>query len=171
MNLVHAVIAVAAFTAISRAGSPTDEPTFRPLDTRTRCIVLFCEALVLIAKKDVDGILANIADGGAPGTFRLYPDRVSLSPDLKREIQDVDQFLKHNFLHSESLHRKFNEILFSDLQTAKETVTVKDMAAAKEHKAQLHVINVKLQDIDDRRFSELRFVEVDGRLYWVPFGW
>ena len=46
------------------------EDTFRPLDKKTRCIVLFRECLVLIDKKDVNGIFRIIADGGEPGSLQ-----------------------------------------------------------------------------------------------------
>ncbi|MCP4944565.1 MAG: hypothetical protein GY924_21645, partial [Planctomycetaceae bacterium] len=73
--------------------SPTimADDAFRPLDTRTRCIVLFRECLVLIDNKDVNGIFKLVADDGGTD-FRLTPDPDSLSPKLKKEIQDVNRF-------------------------------------------------------------------------------
>ena len=140
------------------------------MDTRTRCIVLFRECVVLIAKKDMDAVFSNIADGSG-ARFRFSSDRQSLSPDLKREIEDVDQFFKHNFPHSPAVNRRFNEILFSKLHTAKEPVTLKNVAIKTEHQGKLHRIRIKIPEVDDRRFSELRFVEVGRRIYWIPFGW
>ena len=78
MKPTHTLVAVAALSLCS----PTvlAEDSFRPLDTRTRCIVLFRECLVLIDKKDVNGIFKIVADGGATN-FKLTPDPDSFSPD------------------------------------------------------------------------------------------
>ena len=146
------------------------EDSFRPLDTRTRCIVLFRECLVLIDKKDVNGIFQVIADGGA-SDFKLYPDPNALPPDLKRELQDVDEFFTHNFKNAPAIKRTFNDILFSDLVTAKESVAVKNTGNDKKDQATLHSIEIKIPDIDRRDFTELRFVEIADKIYWVPFGW
>ena len=39
-----------------------------------------------------------------------------------------------------------------------------------EQSGKLYTIDIKIHGIKDRRFSQLRFVEADGRLFWVPFG-
>ena len=173
MKPTHTLVGVAALSLCSPAVLAED--SFRPLDTRTRCIVLFRECLVLIDKKDIDGILPIIADGQGASNFKLYPDPNSLSPDLKRELQDVDKFFKQNFKNVATLKGTFNKILFSKLVTAKEPVSVRNTANDKEDEATVHSIKITIPDMDGRISSddtgELRFVEIADRLYWVPFGW
>ena len=79
MRPIHTLALVTAILLTSIDVSADD--MFQPLDTRTRCIVLFRECLVLIDQKDVDGVFEIIADGGA-SDFKLYPDPDSLSPEL-----------------------------------------------------------------------------------------
>jgi hypothetical protein len=170
MNLAHILVTVAALFLCSPALLAED--SFRPLDTRTRCIVLFRECLVLIDKKDVDGIFQIIADGQASG-FRLYPDLDSLSPDLKRELEDVNRFFNKNFKAASLLKRNFNKIQFSELVTAKESVSVTNTATDKEDEATLHLIKIKIRipDTDRDEIVELRFVQIADNLYWIPVGW
>ena len=135
MEPIHILRAVVALSLFSSAVSADD--SLRPLDTRTRCIVLFRECLVLIDNKEVNGIFQVIACGGAMD-FKLYPDPNSLSADLKRELQDVDRFFERNFRNASSISRAFDMILFSNLVTAAETVSVKNTANDKEEEAKLH---------------------------------
>ena len=145
---------------------------FQPLDTRTRCIVLFRECLVLIDQKDVDGIFEIIADGGA-SDFKLYPDPASLSPELKQERQDVDGFIERNFRSASLLNRSFYKIQFSDLTTANKMVTVINTANDQKDEAKLHSIKIKIKvpDTDRHESVELRFLEIAEDIYWIPIGW
>ncbi len=114
----------------------------------------------------------NIVDGH--GThYELNTDPASLAPDLKREREDVDRFFQHNFPNSQLMHQKFDEILFAKFQTDEKPVIVKIVGMAKttEQKGTLHRIPVKITDVDEGQYSELRFVEVGGEVYWLPFGW
>ncbi|MDA7923088.1 hypothetical protein N9B50_01270 [bacterium] len=170
MKPAHTLLALAALSLCSPEVFAQD--SFRPLDTRTRCIVLFRECLVLIDKKDVNGIFQVIADGGA-SDFKLSPDPDSLSPDLKRELQDVNGFFKHNFRSAPLLNRTFNKIQFSELVTAKESVSVTNTATDKKAEAKLHSIKIKITipDTDRDKTVELRFVQIADKIYWIPIGW
>jgi hypothetical protein len=145
---------------------------FQPLDTRTRCIVLFRECHVLIDQKDIDGIFEIVADGG-PSGFKLYPDPDSLSPELKQERQDVDRFIERNFRSASLIHRSFYKLQYSDLTTAKEKVTVINTANDKKADAKLHLMKIKLKIPDKDRYEtvELRFLQIAEDIYWVPIGW
>ena len=170
MKPAHTLLAVAALSLCSHEVFAQD--SFRPLDTRTRCIVLFRECLVLIDKKDVNGIFQVIADGGA-SDFKLSPDPDSLSPDLKRELQDVNGFFKHNFRSVPLLNRTFNQIQFSELVTAKESVSVTNTVTDKKNDAKLHSIKIKITIPDTDRYetAKLRFVQIADKFYWIPIGW
>ena len=170
MNPAQTLVTVAALFLCSPVVLAED--SFRPLDTRTRCIVLFRECLVLIDNKDVDGIFQIIADGQASG-FRRYPDLDSLSPDLKRELEDVDRFFNKNFKAASLLKRTFNEIQFSELVTAEESVSVTNTSNDNKDEAKLHSIKIKIKDLDTDRheIGELRFVQIADEIYWVPIGW
>lgn len=170
MNPAHTLVAVAALFLCTPAALAED--SFRPLDTRTRCIVLFRECLVLIENNDANGIFQIVADGGASG-FKLYPDLDSLSPDLKRELQDVNGFFKHNFRSAPLLKRTFNKIQFSELVTEDDPVSVTNSANDRKDEAKLHSIKIKIPipDTDRHEIGELRFVEIADRIYWIPIGW
>jgi hypothetical protein len=170
MKSTHALVSVTALCLCSTAVFADD--TFQPLDTRTRCIVLFRECLVLIDHKDIDGIFEIIADGGA-SDFKLYPDPDSLSPELKQERQDVDRFIERNFRSASLLNHSFYKIQFSDLATAEEMVTVINTVNNKRADAKLHSmkIRVKIPDKDRHESVELRFLETAEDIYWIPIGW
>ena len=144
---------------------------FQPLDTRTRCIVRLRECLVLIDQKDVDGIFEFIADGGALD-FKLYPDPDSLPQQLKEELQNVDRFFERNFRSASLLNRAFYKIKFSDLTTAKETVSVINTANDNKGHAKLHSMKIMVEIPDKGPQSvELRFLEITEDIYWIPIGW
>ncbi|MBT5377551.1 MAG: hypothetical protein HN675_06815 [Opitutae bacterium] len=162
MKPTHAV-ALALFATFSPSASAED--SLRPLDTRTRCISLFRECLVLIEKKDVDGIFSIIADGGGAG-FKIFPD----SPPREGELKDVGKFFEKNFrFNASTIKSKFNEILFSEMVTTDKSVSIKNKSTDEIIAGKLHSIKIKLPKPDVT--AELRCVEVAGRLYWVPFGW
>ncbi len=172
MKAIDTLLALAALSLCSPAVFAQD--SFRPLDTRTRCIVLFRECLVLIDKKDANGIFQVVADGGAPGSgFKLFPDLDSLSPDLKQELQDVDRFFKRNFKSAPLIKRTFDKIQFSELVTDDEPVTVTNTASDKKDEAKLHSIKIKIPipDTDRHEIGELRFVQIADKIYWIPIGW
>jgi len=152
--------------------SPTimADDAFRPLDTRTRCIVLFRECLVLIDNKDVNGIFKLVADGGATD-FRLTPDPESFSPKLKEEIQDVNRFFNRNFRSAPLMNRGFNKIQFSDLVTEKKQVSVTNAADNQKTVAKLHSIKIKIPDTDRDESVKLRFLQIADKIYWIPIGW
>ena len=170
MNPAHTLVTVATLFLCSSAVLAED--SFRPLDTRTRCIVLFRECLVLIDKKDVNGIFKIVADGGATD-FKLTPDPDSFSPKLKQELQDVNRFFNRNFRSASLLKRTFNKIQFSELVTAEESVFVTNTANDNKDEAKLHSIKIKIKDPDTDRheIGELRFVQIADKLYWIPVGW
>lgn len=140
------------------------EDSLRPLDTRTRCISLFRECLVLIKKKDIDGIFPIIADGGASDF------KISIDPPPLEGAKDVESFFRKNFkINASTIKSKSNEILLSEAVTTDESVSVKNAATDEIIDGKLHSMQIKLPELDGT--AELRFVEVAGRLYWVPFGW
>ena len=149
------------------------EDVFQPLDTRTRCIVLFRECLVRIEQKDIDGIFEIVADGKAQ-SFRLYPNSESLLSELRQERSDVDRFIERNFRSASLLNESFRELEFSELTTTKKMVSLMDNANSnKKVDAKLHSlkIKVKIPDKDRHETAELRFLEVAEELYWIPIGW
>ena len=140
------------------------EDPLRPLDTRTRCIVLFRECLVLIEKKDFDGLFPIIADGAA-SSFKIFPE----PPPQEGELKDLDKFFQENFKNAAAIKDNFNKILFSEAVTTDNSASIKNTTTDKTAEGKLHSIKIKLPERD--AIGELRFVEVDERLYWVPFGW
>ncbi len=148
------------------------DEAYRPLDTKTRCIVLYRECLILIDKKDVNGIFKIVADGGGTN-FRLTPDPDLFSPKLKEELQDVNKFFKRNFRAAPLIQQTINDLQYAELVTAKELVSVTNVATGKTAEAKLHTIKIKIRmpDTDRHEFSELRFLELTDNLHWIPFGW
>jgi hypothetical protein len=169
MKLPQTFTAIA--TLILLSPSVIAEEVYQPLDTRTRCIVLLRECLVLIENKDVNGIFKKIADGGVKN-FKLTNSPESFPPKMKQEIQDVDRFFKRNFRAAPVLQKTFNDLQYSELITAKELVPV-SIATDKKAEAKLHTIKIKIRIPDEDRpeFGELRFLEIGDKLYWIPFGW
>ena len=160
------ILALALFAIFYPSALAEDAPLL--LDTRTRCIVLFRECLVLIEKKDVDGIFPIIADGGA-SDFKIFPDSPPQDGGLRDELKDVDKFFEKNFRYPATIKDKFNEILFSEVVTTDKSVSINNTATDEIVDGILHSIKIKIPEGDIT--TELRFVEVAGRLYWVPFGW
>ena len=156
MKFTHALVFATAFVLCSTPVFADD--MFQPLDTRTRCIVLFRECLVLIDQKDVDGVFEIIADGGA-SDFKLYPDPASLSPELKQERQDVDRFIERNFRSASLLHGSFYKIQFSDLSTSREMVRVINTANNKTADAKLHSMKIRVKIPDKDRHESDRHDE------------
>ena len=155
------ILALALFAMFSP--SALAEDSLRPLDTRTRCISLFRECLVLIEKKDIDGIFPIIADGGASDF------KISFDPPPLEGAKDVEGFFRKNFrINASTIKSKFNEILLSEAVTT-DKISIKNAATDEIIDGKLHSMKIKLPELDGT--GELRFVEVAGRLYWVPFGW
>jgi hypothetical protein len=155
------ILALALFAMFSP--SALAEDSLRPLDTRTRCISLFRECLVLIEKKDIDGIFPIIADGGASDF------KISFDPPPLEGAKDVESFFRKNFrINASTIKSKFNEILLSEAVTT-DKISIKNAATDEIIDGKLHSMKIKLPELDGT--GELRFVEVAGRLYWVPFGW
>ena len=165
-TILWLLITLGLYTSVSEA----DDEDLLPLDTRTRCVVLFRECLLDIADKDAEAIFRKIADGSGR-SFRIYKSPTALSPDLKRELQDHEKFFKRNFPHSTEITRSFDRIRFSSLKTRKEAVAVRNGDDASTQKGKLHVINVKIPEIEKQEFRNIRFIEIADKLYWVPFGW
>jgi hypothetical protein len=169
MKASHSLVFLAILFLCSTSVLADD--MFQPLDTRTRCIVRLRECLVLIDQKDVDGILEFTADGGASG-FKLYPDPDSLPPQLKEELQNVDRFFERNFRSASLLNRAFYKIEFSDLTTAKETVSVINTANDKKGHAKLHSMKIMVEiPAKGPQSVELLFLEIAEDIYWIPIGW
>jgi len=120
----------------------------------------------------VNGIFKIVADGKATN-FKLTPHPDSFSPKLKEELQDVNRFFNRNFRSASLLERNFNKIQFSELVTAKESVSVTNTATDKEDEATLHSLKIKITipDTDRDEIVELRFVQIADELYWIPVGW
>lgn len=193
MNTICKAICIAlGFAALTSSAAPADE-ALRPLDARTRCIVLLRECLVLFENKDLKGIFQNVADTAGPSIF-VFSDPDSDSPDVTPEIDDVDRFFKKG--RAEQLaYRIFDQVQFSDLVTAKEPITVTNKATGKVHKAKSHTIKMSLNEdalqrianspielseaqmkevealIDKPKFADLRFVQIADKIYWIPFKW
>ena len=155
------ILALALFAIFSP--SALAEDALCPLDTRTRCISLFRECLVLIEKKDIDGIFPIIADGGASDF------KISIDPPPLEGAKDVERFFRKNFrINTSTIKNKFNEILLSEAVTT-DKISIKNAATDEMIDGKLHSMKIKLPELDGT--GELRFVELAGRLYWVPFGW
>ena len=162
-------------------------------DTRTRCIVIFRECLVLFDKKDLAGIFQNVADTAGPRYF-IFSDPGSESSDVTPEIEDVDRFFKKS--RAEKLaYRIFDQLQFSDLVTDEEPITVTNKKTGKAHKAKSHTIKIKMSLneaalqrianhpieglkmeevealIDQPKILDLRFVQIADKIYWIPFKW
>ena len=161
MKRAHAVT-LALFAMFSPPALAEDP--LRPLDTRTRCIVLFRECLIMIEKKDFDGLFPIIADGAASG-FKIFPE----PPPREGELKDLDKFFEGNFKNAAAIKDNFDKILFSESVTTDDAASIKNTATDEVVEGELHSIKIKLPERD--AIGELRFVEADGRLYWVPFGW
>src|SRR6056300_283963 len=193
MNTIYKAICMTlGFVAMTSSVALAEE-SLRPLDTRTRCIVLLRECLVLFEKKDVNGIFQNVVDNGVI----IFSDPGSDSPDVTPdgfEDGDVDLFFKK--CRAEKLaYRIFDRIQFSDLVTDKEPITVSNKRTGKVHKAKSHTLKIKLSLhgsdlqriannpidgvkmeevealIDKPQILDLQFVQIADKIYWKPFKW
>ena len=193
MNTIYKATCMAlGFVAMTSSAALAEE-SLRPLDTRTRCIVLLRECLVLFEKKDLEGIFQNVADTAGPSFF-VFCDPDSDSPDVTPDIEDIDRFFQKS--RAEKLvYRIFDRLQFSDLVTAKEPITVTNKTTGKVHEAKSHTLKIKLSlhESDLRRFAnnpidglkmeevealiekpqilDLQFVQIEDKIYWKPFKW
>ncbi len=156
------------------ADGPDQPVQMRPLDMRTRCLVLFRECLVLAETKDANGLLIRVADGGESGRIELLPE--PLPEVIKRDMRDRDAFIKKYFKSAPYVYQKFDSMLFSQrLFTSEDSVTIKKEGIQKT--GHVHSIHVRIPGIKESGFDEhdthgtIRFLEIGGKLYWLPFGW
>ena len=92
MKSIHTLVTVAALFPVAAlflcSPAVLADDSFRPLDTRKRCIVLFRECLVLIDKKDVNGIFEIIARkpsmAAAPNSSAVDLERSATSQQIAR---------------------------------------------------------------------------------------
>ena len=159
-----------AVSLLCPAAASADD-SYRSLDTRTRCIVLLRECLVLIEQRDIDGIFEIVADGTGGSNFKIYPNPAAISAELKQERQNANTFIERNFRNHRVINSAFSNLQFSDLKTAKKSVTVTNTENNKKADAKLHSIKVKIPLQDRYEFGELRFLEMAENIYWVPIGW
>jgi len=153
---------------------PARERKFEPRpvgvdDPRMRFITLFRDVLNLVSKKDVNGVFSKVADGQG-NSFRIYPGGAR-PRNWPEEVRDPETFMKRNFLYSDSILTNFAKVSYARLASAKEKVTVTGPDRKNKLAATLYVIPVSIPGVTDERYDELRFVEVNETLYWVPFGW
>ena len=134
-------------------------------------IVLLRECLVLIEQRDIDGIFEIVADGTGGSNFKIYPNPAAISAELKQERQNADTFIERNFRNHRVISSAFSNLQFSDLKTAKKSVTVTNTENNKKADAKLHSIKVKIPLQDRYEFGELRFLEMAENIYWAPIGW
>ena len=175
------IAAMVGLVLLGTRGWAAEEP--RPLDDRTRCIVVFKEVLAYVKCRDLKAVFGKIMDGGGKGAFRLSPtDDVAKLLRAMGEEQDEGKFLEKSFPHAEAILAHFDDIKFSDLQRQAGTVRVSTKGGGPKGEGELFVIQivipenagVDLQKTDSdglKLFSRLRFVKYGGRIYWVPFGW
>jgi ankyrin repeat protein len=143
----------------------------RPLsvdDPRMRFIVHFKDVLILISNKDVDGVFSKIADGHGD-SFRLLRGGKLQRKWLKD--RDLEKLMKRNFLFSDTVLKNFEKASYAKLVVINENISVTGPDQNNKLAATLYVMPVSIPGVTDKRFDELRFVEVDETLYWVPFGW
>ena len=71
------------------------------------------------------------------------------------------------------LKRSFDTIQFSELETGKEVVSVANTVDGEKTDAKLHSIRIKIRipDTDRDEVGDLRFIEINDKLYWIPIGW
>ena len=190
MNTIYKATCIALGCATMTSSAVLAEESLRPLDTRTQCIVLLRECLVLFEKKDLKGIFQNVVDNGTI----IFSDPDSDSPDVTPDIEDIDRFFQKS--RAEKLvYRIFDRLQFSDLVTAKEPITVTNKTTGKVHEAKSHTLKIKLSlhESDLRRFAnnpidglkmeevealieklqilDLQFVQIEDKIYWKPFKW
>ena len=192
MNTIYKSICITLGFAVMTSSAALAEESLRPLDTRTQCIVLLRECLVLFEKKDLKGIFQNVVDNGTI----IFSDPDSDSPDVTPDIEDIDRFFQKS--RAEKLvYRIFDRLQFSDLVTAKEPITVTNKTTGKVHEAKSHTLKIKLplHESDLRRFAnnpmelskaqmeelealidkpqilDLQFIQIADKIYWKPFKW
>ena len=90
---------------------------------------------------------------------------------MKREIETPETFFKHNFPRSEEILKAFDGILISELKEVPEAATVTDATGNEKQDAKVYEMDLQVPGITEARYSKLRFIEVERKIYWVPFGW
>ena len=175
MVMVASVVALAVLCggAASEERPPRDAGKLKPLDKRTRCILTFKEVLITIKYSDLKAVLTKIADGGGGDKYRVTPDGKTGDEDLddnpSKEV--IGKFISHNFPKHEAVLQQFGRIQFSDLSAEGLVVVTEKINKDKKHEGRLYRMNISIPGVEDERFHSLRFVECQGAMLWVPFGW
>jgi hypothetical protein len=175
MVMAASVVALAVLCggAASEEGLPRDAGKLKPLDKRTRCILNFKEVLITLKYGDLKTVLTKVADGGGRDKYRVTPDGKTgdnkLDDNPAKEA--IGSFISHNFPKHEAVLQQFGSIRFSDLSAEGLVVVTEKINRDKKHEGRLYRMSISIPGVEDERFRSLRFVESEGAMLWVPFGW
>ncbi|MCJ8328875.1 MAG: ankyrin repeat domain-containing protein [Lentisphaeria bacterium] len=132
-------------------------------DPRLRFIICFKTVMEFVEKKDIDSILNTIIDGSSPNFEVVYGQNLNVDKPAK--------FIKKNFLFNAILTKNMNAIKYGELKLHKKEIKLRDRKNKTEFAGQFYFIPVLIPGITDDRFDALRFIDVNGKPYWLPFGW
>ncbi|MDF1661448.1 MAG: hypothetical protein P1V97_06730 [Planctomycetota bacterium] len=157
-------------TAQEKEKSEAAKPALKTLTVKTRCLAKLKEVLVLLKHGHVLSANLKVGDGGKT--------RVKLAN--KKELQELfkdkesgEKFVKQSFPYYEVVLKNFDSIKISARPKMTE-MPAKWRGSEKTAEGKLYSFAVEIPGIPEKlkaHFNQLRFFEVDGIIYWVPFGW
>ena len=141
---------------------------------KTECLALFKQVLTTIQSEEMEKAFVHIVDG-SPSTFKIWSDE---EIELFKN-QDEAKFRAKNFPRYNQILTNYDRIQFGDVaHSGKKLYKIKrdDEVIGQ---SSLFTIPVKMPFLTQKEtgadelsaYSQLRFVKVDKKLYWVPFGW
>lgn len=151
-------------------GKTPPKPVVRALDIKTRSLAKLKEVLVLLKHGHVVSANLHVGDGGKTGV------KIANKKELKELFKDKEsgaKFIKQSFPYYETVLKNFDAIKISEAPKITE-MPAKWRGSDKTAKGKLYSFAVDIPGIPEKLkgyFNELRFFEVDGKIYWVPFGW
>lgn len=156
--------------AQDKEDSAAAKPVVKALDVKTRCLAKLKEVLVLLKHGHVVSANLNVGDGGQSSV------KIATKAELEKLFKEkgsAAKFIKQSFPYYETVLKNFDTIKISENPKVAE-LPARWRGSEKTGKGKLYSFAVEIPGIPAKLqgyFNQLRFFEVEGRIYWVPFGW
>ncbi|MDF1667693.1 MAG: hypothetical protein P1V97_38505 [Planctomycetota bacterium] len=143
---------------------------FEALSPKNRGIAALKEVLALVHHNKLAEVFDRIADGKRD-SYSI--PRVSFNKDKWSTPEKAAKFKKKNFPHYDELYQAFDQMRISKECTTKKTKVYWD-GVKKIETGTVYTYRIECPSLTKKYpqfFSRLQFLAVDGKIYFIPFGW
>lgn len=172
--LAFCVLTQSAWAQETPGSKPSSKPSaskevLKAPSAKARGLATFKEALVLVHHKKIKEVFGIIADG--KGSKYSIPN-AGFESDKFETPEKAAKFAKKNFPYYDELYRNFDKIKISG-KAEKKKVKVYWDGVKKIATGTLHTYKMEIPGWTEKHpyFTRLQFLEVHGKIYFVPFGW